>query len=80
LLADVPQVIVLTVWVDKEWTEANNELILSLPDQYPNVSVGYWSDMAPDCEGNCYARADGYHLSADGADYYAALITTWAGV
>jgi peptidoglycan/LPS O-acetylase OafA/YrhL len=80
LLADVPKVIVLTNWVDRPWTEANNELILSLPQQYPNVSVGYWADLAPECKGNCYAQADGYHLSADGADYYAALITTWAGV
>ena len=80
LLADVPEVIVLTNWVDRPWTEANNELILSLPQQYPNVSVGYWADLAPECKGNCYAQADGFHLSADGADYYAALITTWAGV
>jgi hypothetical protein len=36
--------------------------------------------MAPKCEGNCYAAADGFHLSADGADYYSALITEWAGV
>jgi hypothetical protein len=66
--------------VDRPWTEPNNELIMSLPGQYPNVTVGYWADMAPRCEGNCYARADGFHLSADGADYYTALITSWAGI
>jgi hypothetical protein len=80
LLADVPKVIVLTNWVERPWTEANNELILSLPQQYPNVTVGYWSQLAPECQGNCYAQADGYHLSADGADYYSALITSWAGI
>jgi lysophospholipase L1-like esterase len=80
LLKDVPKVIVLTVWVDKEWTEPNNELILSLPADFPNVQVGYWADMASHCVGNCYAASDGYHLSADGADYYAALIAEWAGI
>ena len=62
------------------WTEGNNELILALTSEFPNVNVGYWADMAPKCEGNCYAAADGFHLSADGADYYSALITEWAGV
>jgi peptidoglycan/LPS O-acetylase OafA/YrhL len=80
LLKDVPKVIVLTVWVNKEWTEPNNELILSLPADFPNVQVGYWADMASHCVGNCYAASDGYHLSADGADYYAALIAEWAGI
>jgi peptidoglycan/LPS O-acetylase OafA/YrhL len=80
LLAGVPKVIVLTNWVDRAWTESNNELILSLPSEFPNVSVGYWHDMAPACTGNCYAASDGFHLSADGADYYTALITEWSGV
>ena len=35
LLANVPKVIVLTNWVDREWTESNNELILSLPSRVP---------------------------------------------
>jgi peptidoglycan/LPS O-acetylase OafA/YrhL len=80
LLADVPQVIVLTNWVDREWTDANNDLILSLPSTFPNVTPGYWHQLAPECPGDCYAASDGFHLSADGADYYAALITEWAGV
>ena len=80
LLVDVPKVIVLTNWVDRAWTESNNELILSLPAEFDNVSVGYWSDMAPNCTGNCYAASDGFHLSADGADYYTALISEWAGI
>jgi peptidoglycan/LPS O-acetylase OafA/YrhL len=80
LLADVPEVLVLTNWVDRPWTDGNNDVILSLPNQYSNVRIGYWADLAPDCEGNCYAAADGYHLSADGADYYTALITEWSGI
>ena len=47
--------VVLTNWVDRAWTEGNNELILALPSEFPNVNVGYWADMAPKCEGNCYA-------------------------
>jgi peptidoglycan/LPS O-acetylase OafA/YrhL len=80
LLADVPNVWVLTVWVDKEWAEPNNELILSLPTEFPNVHVGYWNDMAPNCVGNCYAASDNLHLSRDGTNYYAGLIAEWAGI
>jgi hypothetical protein len=80
LLADVPKVIVLTNWVDREWTDGNNDLILALPSEFPNVTPAYWHQLAPECPGDCYAASDGYHLSADGADYYAALITEWAGI
>jgi peptidoglycan/LPS O-acetylase OafA/YrhL len=80
LLADVPKVLVLTNWVDRSWTEANNELILSLPAEFPNVTPGYWHQLAPECSGDCYAAEDGFHLSADGADYYTALITEWSGI
>jgi peptidoglycan/LPS O-acetylase OafA/YrhL len=80
LLADVPQVIVLRNWVARPWTEGNNELINSLATEFANVTVAWWDTLAPECQGNCYAAADGYHLSADGADYYTALIRDWAGV
>ncbi len=81
LLADVPKVIVLTNWVDREWTESNNELILSLPAEFPNVSVGYWARHGAGVHGaTAMPASDGFHLSADGADYYTALITEWSGV
>jgi peptidoglycan/LPS O-acetylase OafA/YrhL/lysophospholipase L1-like esterase len=83
LLAPVPRVIVLTLWVDREWIPGNNELLIALDAEYANVDLLYWDGLAPGCEawaqgqglsGNCYAAADGFHLSADGADYYTELI------
>ena len=58
----------------------NNELIHAIRAEFDNVTAAYWDTLAPDCEGNCYAAVDGFHLSADGADYYTALITEWSGV
>ena len=80
LLADVPTVIVLRNWVDRSWTESNNELINAIDGEYANVTAGWWDTLAPECPGDCYAAADGFHLSADGADYYTALITEWSGI
>ncbi len=85
-LSEVPQIIVLTLTVPKEWTEPNNELIRSLPAEFGNVDVLNWDVLDEGCPdwaaaqnlpGNCFA-SDGLHLSADGADYYAALISEYA--
>jgi hypothetical protein len=80
LLADVPRVIVLRNWVDRSWTVANNELINAIDAEFDNVTAGWWDTLAPECPGDCFAAVDGFHLSADGADYYTALITEWAGI
>ncbi len=72
-LADVPQVLLLTIDVDRAWTAGNNDLILSAASAYPNASVLYWADLADDCPGNCF-QDDGYHLRPDGQVYYASLI------
>jgi hypothetical protein len=80
LLTDVPRVVVLRNWVDRSWTEANNELINTIDAEFDNVTAGWWDTLAPECPGDCYAASDGFHLSADGADYYTALITEWAGI
>jgi peptidoglycan/LPS O-acetylase OafA/YrhL len=80
LLADVPRIVVLRNWVDRPWAAGNNELINTLQGEFENVTVGWWDTLAPECPGDCYAAIDGYHLSADGADYYTALITEWAGI
>jgi peptidoglycan/LPS O-acetylase OafA/YrhL/lysophospholipase L1-like esterase len=85
-LAPIPNVIVLTVHVDRSWTADNNELIRTLPAEYPNVQVLNWDVLASECAtwaaqqnmpGNCFA-SDGFHLSADGADYYTELIRATA--
>ena len=80
MLAQVPKVIVLRNWVDRPWAVGNNELINAIDAEFDNVTAAYWDTLAPDCEGDCYAAVDGFHLSADGADYYTALIRDWSGV
>lgn len=78
-VADVPRVVVLTLAGDEPWIASNNELIESLPAQYPNVVVLPWDSLAGLCPGECFA-SDGIHLAADGARYYAGLIALVAGV
>ncbi len=72
-LAEVPQVLLLTIDVDRSWTAGNNSLIINAASAYPNASVLYWADLADSCPGDCFA-SDGFHLNADGQKYYAALI------
>ncbi len=72
-LADVPQVLLLTIDVDRSWTGGNNDLLLNAASTYANVSVLYWADLADSCPGDCF-QSDGYHLRPDGQVYYAALI------
>jgi len=72
-LAGVPQVLLLTIDVDRDWTAANNGLIYDAVNTYPNVSLLDWAGLADSCPGDCFA-SDGYHLRADGKRYYTDLI------
>jgi len=72
-LADVPQVLLLTVDVEREWTAENNALIFDTANSYENVSLLDWAGLADSCPGDCFA-SDGFHLRPDGQVYYAALI------
>jgi peptidoglycan/LPS O-acetylase OafA/YrhL len=72
-LAGVPRVVVLTVRANKDWIAGNNERIIALPGQFPNVSVLYWDGLAPQCPGACFYD-DGIHLRPDGQRYYAQLV------
>jgi peptidoglycan/LPS O-acetylase OafA/YrhL len=72
-LADVPQVLLLTIEVDRAWTDENNALIFDAAASYQNVSVLYWADLDDSCPGDCF-QSDGFHLRPDGQAYYAALI------
>ena len=76
-LADVPNVILLTSNIDRDWIATNNELIRAA-DAEPNVIVIDWATRAADCPGDCFA-ADGYHLTADGARFYADLLQDVTG-
>ena len=44
-LADVPQVLLLTIDVDKEWTQGNNELIYATAENHPNVELVDWDGL-----------------------------------
>jgi peptidoglycan/LPS O-acetylase OafA/YrhL len=72
-LAGVPQVLLLTIDVDRSWTDGNNALILDAASTRQNVSVLYWGDLDDSCPGDCF-QSDGFHLRPDGQAYYAALI------
>jgi len=72
-LAEVPQVLLLTIDVDRSWTARNNDLLINAASSYPNASVLYWADLTDSCPGDCFQN-DGYHLRPDGQKYYAALI------
>ncbi len=73
-LADVPQVLLLTIDVPREYTDANNGLIYDTVNTYPNVSLLDWAGLDDSCPGDCF-YSDGYHLRPDGQIYYSALIS-----
>ena len=63
-------VVVLTVMAPgKSWIAPNNEKIVALPAQFPNVRVLYWDGLAAQCPGACF-YSDGIHLAQAGQDYY----------
>jgi peptidoglycan/LPS O-acetylase OafA/YrhL len=72
-LADVPQVLLLTIDVERDWTAGNNAIIYDTVNTYPNAALLDWAGLAAACPGDCFA-SDGYHLRTDGQTYYSALI------
>jgi len=74
-LAGVPQVLLLTVDVDRDWTAGNNALIYDTVDAYPNASLLDWAGLSDSCPGDCF-YSDGFHLRPDGQAYYTSLITS----
>lgn len=73
-VADVPQVVVLSVHADRSWIGPNNDLIRSLPATYPNVQILDWDLVAQQCAPDCL-MSDGVHVTASGAQIYADAIT-----
>ena len=55
----------------KSWIAPNNEKLVALPAQFPNVKVLYWDGLAAQCPGACF-YGDGIHLAQAGQDYYTA--------
>jgi peptidoglycan/LPS O-acetylase OafA/YrhL len=72
-LAGVPQVVLLTIDVPRDYTSGNNSLIYETAAAYPNVSLLDWAGLDDTCPGDCF-YSDGYHLRPDGQEFYASLI------
>ena len=72
-LVDVPQVLLLTIDVVRDYTAGNNSLVYDAVNTYPNVSLLDWAGLAGQCPGDCFYD-DGFHLRPEGQEYYTALI------
>ncbi len=78
-LVDVPQVVLITNDVDRDYTAGNNALIYDAVNTYPNAEILDWQGLAPSCPGNCFYE-DGIHLRPDGQAYYATLVGSITGL
>jgi len=78
-LVTVDHVIVLTVHADRGYTARNNELLMTLPSRYSNVTIVDWNTLVEQCPGDCLYD-DGIHLPPAGRRYYAQLIFDAAGL
>jgi len=77
-LSDVPNVIMLNVRANRAWTAENNAILAARDSPNDNIILIDWASKSNECPGNCFA-ADGIHLNATGAEYYADLIGDWTG-
>ncbi len=74
------QVVFLTVHADRSWIPGNNEIIRSLPAQYPNISVLDWDELVASGAIAGFA-ADGIHLATSEArQSYANAVFTALGL
>ncbi len=70
-VAEVPNVVFLTVKAPKSYIEANNALIWSLPAKYPGqVTVLDWAGLALQIEGELSGSDGGVHLRTDKAKQF----------
>ncbi|MCB0997902.1 MAG: hypothetical protein KDB40_01280 [Acidimicrobiales bacterium] len=73
------QVVFLTLHADRSWIGANNDIIRSLPAQYPNVSLLDWDELVASGAVSGIA-ADGIHLATSEAQQsYANAVFTAVG-
>ncbi len=72
-LAGVPQVLLLTIDVPRDYTAGNNALLYDAANTFPNVQLLDWAGLNDNCPGECL-YADGIHLKPDGQAYYTQLI------
>lgn len=72
LLKDQPNFIVVNAAVPRGWREANNEIIASVIDEYPNGRLVDWDRISTDRPE--YFAPDGVHLVPTGANVYVSSI------
>jgi peptidoglycan/LPS O-acetylase OafA/YrhL len=70
---DVPNVIILTIKVQRGYTDDNNELLRAADLEGDNKKLIDWELLADECPGQCFYD-DGIHLRPEGQTYYANLI------
>lgn len=74
LLSEASRVVLVNVKVDRDWEEANNDLLASRVDRWPNAVLLDWHDLAStDPEG---LLSDGVHLQPAGVQLYSRLIVS----
>ncbi|WP_041297971.1 acyltransferase family protein [Ilumatobacter coccineus] len=78
-VAEVPEVVLVTNDVDRDYTAGNNELMYSTAAANDNISVLDWQGLVKACEGDCLEN-DGFHLKPDGQQYYADVIAFQLGI
>lgn len=77
-LSDVPNVLMLNVRANRAWTAQNNAILADRDSPNDNIILIDWASKSNECPGNCFA-ADGIHLTAAGAEFYADVIGDWTG-
>lgn len=67
------RVVIMTVRVDREWQDPNNNIIRQAAAQFPNVALVDWYTLsAPHI--STWLYSDGIHLTPDGAIGYANIV------
>jgi peptidoglycan/LPS O-acetylase OafA/YrhL len=72
VLADVPDVVINTVRVDRAWQDAVNDTLRNGAARHPNVTVFDWF-AASEGQSDLFYK-DGTHLRPPGAEHYATLL------
>lgn len=78
-VVNVPKVVVMTVRAARGWVPRNNERLRAIAEEYPNVILVDWEQVAGECPGSCF-YSDQIHLRPDGRVYYASLLRAALGI
>jgi hypothetical protein len=76
---DVPNVILMTVRANRDWTTPNNVLLRAADLAGDNKILLDWEARAADCPGVCFYD-DGIHLRPEGQQFYTDLIADILGL